>query len=57
MVYILLSVVLMSMDQRGGYVPRIRNAMESVFEPVFHLAVGRQGQFARSPNTPAQDRI
>jgi rod shape-determining protein MreC len=38
MVYILLSVVLMSMDQRGGYVPRIRNAMESVFEPVFHLA-------------------
>ncbi len=39
MMYILLAVVLMFMDQRGHYVPRIRSAMETVFEPVFH-AVG-----------------
>jgi cell shape-determining protein MreC len=35
MMYILLAIVLMSMDQRGQYVPRIRNAMELAFEPVF----------------------
>lgn len=39
MVYILLAVVLMFMDQRGHYVPRIRSALETVIEPVFH-AVG-----------------
>ena len=39
MVYILLAVVLMVLDQRGHYVPRARSAMEAVFEPVFH-AVG-----------------
>lgn len=39
MVYILLAVVLMFMDQRGHYVPQLRSAMEAVFEPVFH-AVG-----------------
>lgn len=39
MVYILLAVVLMFMDQRGHYVPRIRSALEAVIEPVFH-AVG-----------------
>jgi len=37
MVYILLAVVLMFMDQRGHYVPRIRSVMETAFEPVFHL--------------------
>ena len=37
MMYILLATVLMFMDQRGHYVPRIRSAMEMVFEPVFHL--------------------
>ena len=37
MMYILLAIVLMLMDQRGHYVPRIRGAMELVFEPVFHL--------------------
>ncbi len=37
MMYILLAIVLMSMDQRGHYVPRIRSAMELIFEPVFHL--------------------
>jgi rod shape-determining protein MreC len=37
MMYILLAIVLMMMDQRGHYIPRIRSAMELVFEPVFHL--------------------
>jgi rod shape-determining protein MreC len=37
MMYILLAIVLMLMDQRGHYVPRIRSAMELAFEPVFHL--------------------
>ena len=37
MMYILLAIVLMFMDQRGHYVPRIRSAMELAFEPVFHL--------------------
>jgi len=35
--YILLGVVLMFMDQRGHYVPRLRSAMETVFEPVFQV--------------------
>jgi len=37
MMYILLAIVLMFMDQRGHYVPRFRSAMELVFEPVFHV--------------------
>ncbi len=37
MMYILLAIVLMMMDQRGHYVPRIRGTMELAFEPVFHL--------------------
>ena len=37
MLYLLLSIVLMAMDQRGQYVPRIRSAMETAIEPVFHL--------------------
>jgi rod shape-determining protein MreC len=37
MMYILLAIVLMLMDQRGHYVPRIRSAMELVAEPIFHL--------------------
>ena len=37
MVYILLAIVLMLMDQRGHYVPRVRSALEVAFEPVFHL--------------------
>lgn len=37
MMYILLAIVLMSMDQRGDYIPRFRNAMEVAFEPVFAL--------------------
>jgi len=37
MVYILLAIVLMLMDQNGHYVPRIRSALEVAFEPVFHL--------------------
>lgn len=38
MMYILLAIVLMSLDQRGHYVPKIRTAMEMAFEPVFRLA-------------------
>jgi len=38
MIYILLAIVLMFMDQLGQYVPRIRSAMEGVFEPVFQVA-------------------
>lgn len=37
MMYILLAIVLMLMDQRGSYVPRIRSVMELLAEPVFHL--------------------
>ncbi len=37
MMYILLAIVLMMMDQRGHYVPRIRGAMELALEPVFHV--------------------
>jgi len=37
MMYILLAIVLMMMDQRGQYVPRIRSMMEMAFEPVFHI--------------------
>ncbi len=37
MIYILLAIVLMFMDQNGQYVPRLRSAMELAFEPVFHL--------------------
>jgi len=37
MMYILLAIVLMSMDQRGHYVPRIRSTIEQAFEPVFYM--------------------
>jgi rod shape-determining protein MreC len=37
MIYILLAIVLMFMDQRGHYVPRLRSVMELAFEPVFHV--------------------
>jgi rod shape-determining protein MreC len=37
MMYILLAIVLMLMDQRGQYVPRMRSTLELAFEPVFHL--------------------
>jgi rod shape-determining protein MreC len=36
MMYILLAIVLMMMDQRGQYVPRVRSVLESGLEPVFH---------------------
>lgn len=38
MLYLLLSVVLMVMDQRGQYVPRIRSALEVGLEPFYHVA-------------------
>ena len=37
MIYILLAIVLMFMDQRGHYVPRIRGLLELAIEPVFHI--------------------
>jgi rod shape-determining protein MreC len=37
MLYLMLSVVLMAMDQRGQYVPRLRSAIETGLEPVYHL--------------------
>jgi rod shape-determining protein MreC len=38
MVYILMAIALMSMDQRGHYVPQLRSFLELAFEPVFHVA-------------------
>lgn len=37
MVYALLAVILMFMDQSGHYVPHVRGMMEAVLEPVFYL--------------------
>ena len=47
MMYILLAIVLMFMDQQGRYVPRFRSAMELAFEPVFHV-VGWPTEVLRS---------
>ena len=53
MLYGLLAIVLMAMDHRGEYVPRVRNVIESLAEPVYHVvewpfrAAGNlAGQFA-----------
>ena len=54
MMYLLLCVVLMAMDQRGQYVPRIRSALESLLEPVYHLVglpsriAGTLSQYSRA---------
>ena len=37
MLYGLIAIVLMAMDHRGQYVPRVRNAVENAVEPVYHL--------------------
>jgi len=37
MLYGLLAVVLMAMDQRGHYVPRMRSAIEYLVEPAYHV--------------------
>lgn len=37
MLYILVAVALMAMDQRGQYVPRVRAALEYALEPLYHL--------------------
>ena len=37
MMYILLAIALMFMDQRGHYVPKIRGMLELALEPVFHV--------------------
>jgi len=47
MMYLLLAVVLMSMDQHSQYVPRIRSAIEIAVEPVFRL-VSWPGKVFRS---------
>jgi rod shape-determining protein MreC len=50
MVYLLLAVVLMAMDQRGQFVPRIRAAIAIGVEPVFHL-VGLPSAALRTART------
>jgi rod shape-determining protein MreC len=47
MLYLLLSVVLMAMDQRAQYIPRIRSAIETGLEPVYHL-IGLPSKVFRS---------
>jgi rod shape-determining protein MreC len=37
MLYILLAVILMAMDQRGQYIPRMRSLAGSALEPVYHV--------------------
>lgn len=37
MIYLLLALILMAMDQRGQYVPRLRAALGGVIEPLVHL--------------------
>jgi len=37
MLYLLLAIILMAMDQRGQYVARVRGAFTILAEPVFHL--------------------
>ena len=37
MLYGLLAVVLMAMDHRGQYVPKVRSVLEYAVEPVYHL--------------------
>jgi rod shape-determining protein MreC len=37
MVYLLLSIILLAMDQRGQYVTRVRGAFAMMVEPVVHL--------------------
>lgn len=55
MIYILLAIVLMFMDQLGHYVPRIRSAMELAFEPVFHV-VGWPADALQSLDQRTRDR-
>jgi rod shape-determining protein MreC len=37
MLYMLVAIALMAMDQRGQYIPRVRSALEYAIEPVYHL--------------------
>ncbi len=55
MMYILLAIVLMFMDQRGHYVPRIRSTMELAFEPIFHV-VSWPAEVLRSINQHTRAR-
>ena len=47
MMYLLLALVLMSMDQRGQYVPQIRSGIETALEPVYHF-IGLPGRVVNS---------
>jgi rod shape-determining protein MreC len=55
MMYILLAIVLMFMDQHGHYVPRIRSAMELALEPVFHM-VGWPAEVLESIDRHTRER-
>ena len=55
MMYILLAIVLMSMDQRGHYIPRMRSTMEMAFEPVFYV-VGSPARGLRSLGRQSSER-
>jgi rod shape-determining protein MreC len=58
MVYILLAIVLMFMDQRGQYVPRARSALEQAFEPVFFLVGWPAGAWqAVAEHTRAREQL
>jgi rod shape-determining protein MreC len=37
MLYSLLAIVLMAMDHRGRYVPKVRSVLENAVEPVYHV--------------------
>lgn len=37
MLYGLLAIVLMALDQRGHYIPRVRSAIANIVEPLYHL--------------------
>ncbi|MEJ2384555.1 MAG: rod shape-determining protein MreC [Xanthomonadales bacterium] len=37
MLYGLIAIVLMAMDHRGQYVPKVRNVVENAVEPVYHV--------------------
>jgi rod shape-determining protein MreC len=37
MLYMLVAIALMAMDQRGHYIPRVRSVLEFAIEPVYHV--------------------
>jgi rod shape-determining protein MreC len=55
MLYVLLAVVLMAMDHRGNYVPRVRSLAQYAVEPIYHL-VEWPAQAARTVVEQLQSR-